>query len=277
METINKIGDINLHYARESQYPYGSIGRPANFQIDSDFKAVVEVAFQEVFEECPLGFPNVITCAGVYVDKEGSYHKFGRAFDIDASFWDSYTMITLNFFQEYELYLAIESFLRIHFGIVLNYFYNNDHRDHWHVDNSRSVDFNTGSRSSVLYMQMISSYIYENPVEIDGIYGPQTAAAIENILQVLDLSGAITHPSTYKALLRKTGKIAYLKFEQSKTPLRLLNNVYDVVSHLNIDHGNIMAISEALNDFKNHPETTDWLDGNFSFASNLDDLINEIV
>ncbi len=277
MENINNISGIALHYARESQHPYGSIGRPVTFQVDSNFKNQLNDCFDELFDECPLGKPNLITCAGIFVNKEGSQHKFGKAFDLDALFWNNYHLITKHFFQDYELYLGIESFLRAHFGIVLNHFYDVHHRDHWHIDNSRTVDFNVGSRSSVLYMQLISSYIYENPVEIDGIYGPQSKAAIQDILSRLNLSGNITHPNTYKALLRKTGKISFLKFEQSKSPLRLLNNIYDIITNLNIEGGYKLTLTEALNDFRNHPDTTTWLETNYSLDSNLDEIIEGVV
>jgi len=278
METIPHISNIPLHYARQTQSMYGTQGVPQSFQIESEFLEQMTECFDELFAECPLGKPNVITCAGIYVDRAPSMHTYGRAFDLDALFWDNYNLVSLNFHNDKELYLGIESFLRLHNGIVLSYYYNDDHKDHWHIDNSvENVDFHTGSESSVYYLQLVSTYIYEHPVEIDGIYGPQTEGAINHIKNLLGLTGNITTPNTYKAILRKTGKLAFLKFEQNKSPLTLLNNVYDVVSSLNIDTGKRITINAALNDFRNHQETDEWLVENYLVDSNLEQLINQVV
>jgi len=276
MDNIRTLSGIKLHYAREPQFPYGTSGRPATFQIERSFKNKLKSCFEETFSNCPLSKPNIITCAGIYVNKEGSQHRFGRAFDFDAAFWNNYNLVTRNFHHDRELYLGIESYLRVYFGIVLNYFYNNDHKDHWHIDNSRPVDFNTNSRSSVLYVQLVLSYIYEKPVEVDGIYGPQSASILREVLDRLNLTGSITTPNTYKAFLRRTGKIAFEKFDQKKSPLRLFNNIYDVISGLELDSGSNMMLHQALNNFRNHTETEAWL-SNQPLTGDIESIIDSVI
>ena len=154
MKKINSINGIKLHYARTNQFPYGSIGTHRNFWIDENFYNKLTVCFDEVFEFCPLKKPKVITCAGIYVNKPNSQHRYGKAFDLDAGFWRNYNFITRNFYEDFELYIGIESFLRKHFGIVLSYFYNNAHKDHFHINSGANMGFDKRQRSKVLYVQM---------------------------------------------------------------------------------------------------------------------------
>ena len=278
LDQITNISGIRLHYARDSQYPYGSRGRPTTFVVERSFKRKLTQCFDELFEACPLGKPGIITCAGIYNpdhDNGGSKHRVGRAFDFDAAFWDNHTLITKKFHHNKDLYLGIECFLRKHFGIVLNYFYNQLHEDHWHFDDSVSVDFRTGYKSSTLHLQLVLTYIYENPVEIDGIWGPQTDDAIKATLDRLSLSGKITTITTYKAFLRKTGMVAFKRFEHSQSPNTLLNNVYESIDHLDIGSGNRQQIAESLNDFRNHPATQIWLQTTSSDVD-LDSIIDGI-
>ena len=281
MKTITQIANINLHYARESQHPYGTIGRPRSFDIEDDFNDKIIACFEEVFEACPLGKPKVITCAGIYNYRHKnprSHHRSGEAFDFDAAFWDDFTLITKRYHSYKELYLGIECFMRIHFGIVLNYYYNEDHEDHWHIDNSVPVDFRTSYKSSNYHLQMVLSEIFEYDLIIDGIWGPQTEEMTKDLLNRLGLDGRITTPSTYKAFLRKAGKIAFLKFEQAKSPLHLLDNVYQIIADLRLDFNKASSITEALNDFRNHKETEFWLKEDSNVVENLlEKLVDEVV
>jgi len=276
MKTINSISGIQLNYARESQNPYGSIGRPASFQIEEYFYTELADCINDVFEECPLGKPKIITCAGIYVDKPNSHHRHGKAFDLDACFWDDYNLITKNFFHDYELYLGIESLLRKHFGIVLSYFYNNAHKDHFHVDNSATTSFNTSQRSKVLYVQLVLNYIYKHHVEIDGSWGPQTNSAVSEVFGLLGLEGRITSKRTWMSFLTKTGRLAFAQFDKNKNPRRLLNDIYAVLLDTQIDVPERISILNALNNFKNHSETENWL-ADFTHNHNLDDLIAEFA
>lgn len=274
MKTINSINGIPLHYARLTNHPYGTRGVQRNFSIEANFLKKLEAAVKEVFDHCPFGAPEVITTAGIFVDKPGE-HRHGKAFDLDAIFWKEKTLTTTNFLHQKELYLGIESFLRKHFGIVLNYFYPN-HKDHWHVDTSVPVDYNTYAQSETLYVQMVLRYIYGEEILIDGIWGRQTDGVVKKVFKKLNIPTPITTKKNYIQFLDLTGKIAFKLCEEKNSPLQLLNNLNDVVTNLNAQDKHI--IQEALNSFIDHEETAQWLIGfTINPHDRIDEIINDIV
>lgn len=272
MKTINQINGIPLHYARLTNHPYGTRGEQRNFLIEESFLGVLENAFQEVFNNCPLGIPEVITTAGIFVDKPGQ-HGHGKAFDIDAVFWSNETLVTANFIHQKELYLGIESFLRKHFGIVLNYYYPN-HKDHWHVDISVPVDYNETSKSETLYLQLVLKYIYKEEILVDGIWGRQTSGVVKEVFEKLGINTPITTKANYVKFLDITGKIAFKLYEENTSPKHLLSNLTEVVE--NLPQQNRIVVREALNSFLDHEETATWL-GDFEETHNLDAIIEEII
>lgn len=255
MEKTNNINGILIHYARLAAHPYGTKGQARDFEVEEHFLILLRKAFKEVFEACPFGVPEIITSAGIFVNKPGQ-HGHGTAFDLDAIFWKEESLITLNFIHQKKLYLGIESFLRKHFGIVLNYFYPN-HKDHWHLDISVPVDFNRNSKSETLYLQMVLKYIYGEEIIVDGLWGPQTKSGTEVVFYKLGLSLPITTKSNYLKFLDLTGKIAFELVKGSTSPLDLLNNLMEQIESLPLH--NKLEIRESLNSFMNHSETVDWL------------------
>jgi len=272
MLRINGINGIPLHYARTSQYPYGSLGYQKSFSIEKSFHKTLKACFSELFTVCPLGMPNVITCGGVQVSKPGQ-HGPGRAFDLDALFWEDYSLVTRNFLQDPLLYLGIESYLRKYFGVVLNYFYDNAHKDHWHIDNSYGIAFNKNSRSKVVYVQLVLNYVYDMRVLIDGVWGPQTAGAVAEVFQMLDIKGEITTKKYWIEYLDLSGTIAFQLFEQDKNPRALINSLYATLIYTDFPQKN--SVLESLNSFLNHDETESWLDG-FSVDGDLNTIIEEV-
>ena len=257
MKAINSINGIALHYARLTNHPYGTRGEQRNFSVDTNFSKVLEVAFKEVFERCPLGAPEVLTTAGIFVDKAGQ-HGHGKAFDLDAIFWKDTALVSLNFVHQKELYIGIESILRKHFGIVLNHLYP-DHADHWHFDTSVTVDYNESSKSETLYLQMALKYIYDKPVIIDGLSGPQTRGFTKEVFKRLKINEPITTKANYLKFLDVTANIAFKLTEDQATPMQLLSNLEAVIDSLPTLHKH--NVSEALNSFVDNEQTSDWLNG----------------
>nr|WP_321225700.1 hypothetical protein [uncultured Psychroserpens sp.] len=272
MKAINSINNIPLHYARLVNHPYGTRGEQRNFSIDSNFHEVLKDAFDEVFANCPLGKPEVVTTAGIFVNKPGQ-HGHGTAFDLDAIFWKDKTLVTKNFIHQKELYLGVESFLRKHFGIVLNYNYTN-HEDHWHVDTSVPVDYQESSKSETLYLQMALKYIYGKPVIIDGLSGPQTRGHTKDVFDRLNISTPITTKVNYLKFLDITGKVAFKLSEENITPLQLLENLETVIDEL--PAANKHVVREALNTFIDNDETSTWLNG-ITNHHDLDSVIDHVL
>lgn len=259
MRVITQINGIALHYARSNQFPYGSRGIPAEFSINERLYETLQSCFAEMFDACPLGPPEIITSAGIFVDKPNSYHRFGRAFDFDACFWGNYNFITRNFLSDPALYIAMESYLRRHFGIVLNYYFNRAHEDHWHIDNSAGLGFSTRQRSKILYLQMALSYIYKEFVVIDGIWGPQTAGATQLTLARLGLDQDLTFDTTWLEFLRLTGQEAFRQFTIERNPKYLLDSLYATILDVEINNDDRQSIVNALNNFRQHQATANWL------------------
>ena len=93
------------------------------------------------------------------MDKPG-YHGLGRAFDLDAIFWDNHTFITLNFPEDPFVYIGVESVIRMHFGTVLNYDYDAAHRDHFHFDDGTNPGWNKMAKSRVVFLQNVLHFLY---------------------------------------------------------------------------------------------------------------------
>lgn len=272
MKTINAINGIDLHYARTTSHPYGTIGVHKSFEIDNQFLITLRAALKEVFNHCPLGKPNVITTAGIKVIKPGQ-HRHGEAFDLDAIFWDNHSLITNNFIHQKVLYLGIESFLRKHFGIVLNHFYPN-HADHWHLDSSVPVDYDKNAKSETLYVQLVLQYIYGKSLIVDGVWGRQTSGLVNEVFSRLKIKTPITTKVNYKKFLDLTGKIAFKLSEDNLTPMDLLENLETVID--NLPAANKHNVREALNSFVLHRDTQSWF-GTMTDNHDLETVIDSFV
>lgn len=273
MIAVNKVNGIPLHYARLIDHPYGTRGIQRNFSVEPDFFNIVEAALKEVFDNCPYGIPEVITTAGIFVNKPGQ-HGHGKAFDLDAIFWKDTSIVAMNFLHQKQLYLAIESFLRKHFGIVLNYMYPN-HKDHWHVDISVPVDYNQTSTSETLYIQMTFKYIYGEDVLVDGVWGPQTSGVVNKVFNKLGIDLPITTKANYLKFLDLTGKIGFKLSEEKNSPLTLLENLNDVVNNLQTQDQ--LKVKEALNSFLDHSQTSQWLSNIDGATHDLDSIIADVI
>jgi hypothetical protein len=178
LDTFTELSGVPVHYDRfpaESGFGYGTKGRPHTFRATPSFIQELDACIDELkgYSQAKLGALEVIASAGAYVDKPG-YHGMGRAFDLDALFWKNRSLVTKNFPNDPFAYVAVESVLRRHFGTVLNYDYNVDHQDHFHIDNGTSVSFQSMSKSRVTYLQYTLKFVFGLELEADGVFGPIT-------------------------------------------------------------------------------------------------------
>lgn len=172
-ERFKVLAGVPVHYDRDKPEDYGTRGRPYTFQCTAALKSSLNKCFQELWSKCRLGKAEVITSAGTYVDRPASHHSRGDAFDLDGIFWNNHTFVTKRYLQGPVFYLGVESVLRKHFGVVLDYNYNTDHHDHFHVDNSSPRGFAPTRRTSVLYLQATLTHIFGIPTGIDGQMGSE--------------------------------------------------------------------------------------------------------
>ena len=111
-----------------------------------------------------------------------------------------------------KFYFGIEAILRKHFGIVLDYLYNQPHWDHFHIDDGTPINFNTSSRSKVLFLQGALVYIFGLSVGstgIDGRWGNNTKNAVNKALSKLGITGNIFTLNVWKSFLTGTAKEAF--------------------------------------------------------------------
>ncbi len=203
--SFNTLAGVPVHYARPPVAPYGTRGAARRFLATAAFERKLDTAFGELWTRCPLGPAEVIVTAGAWVAKPG-YHGLGRGFDLDALFWSGgrRDFITVRYPQDTAFYLAVEGVLRRHFGTVLQYHYDRAHEDHFHLDDGTPVGWNRRSRSRVLYLQAALTHLHGAPVEIDGIYGQETARTTQRILRELGLDGSLEQLGIWKAFLAQS-------------------------------------------------------------------------
>jgi hypothetical protein len=270
---FTQLAGVPVHYDRlPPQFPYGSRGKAMNFHSTPAFQQKLEACFQELWQVCPLGKAEVIASAGAFVAKPG-FHGLGRAFDLDCIFWKDKGFITLHFPMDRRFYLGVDAVLRKHFGTVLNFHFDNAHRDHFHIDDGTSIGFFPGHKSRVAFLQMALTFLFETPVVIDRDIGPQTNGATREVLERLGLAqpsematAANLHSKLNAVWLQFLDKAIEAGFKGvtaapvELNPLELLENVHELVERELSGHAARKQIETALTTFANHDATAAWLE-----------------
>jgi peptidoglycan hydrolase-like protein with peptidoglycan-binding domain len=213
--SFTTLSGIPVHYDRFSPPDnYGTRGKPYRFYATSSFEDKLDKCFEELWGLCPNGRAELITSGGTYVDKP-SFHGQGRAFDLDGIFWSNRTFVTFkDGYQrsDRKFYFGVEAVLRKHFGTVLDYLYNADHRDHFHVDDGTGVGFRASAKSVVYFLQAALVYVFNLSVGasgIDGVYGSDTKAAVRQALSRLGITGDISNVNTWRQFLTGVAQTAF--------------------------------------------------------------------
>ncbi|MCB1342874.1 MAG: extensin family protein [Pseudooceanicola sp.] len=194
LKRIDNIAGLPLLYDRKPASNYGKTGFVMRPYIDTDFSVEVETAFRKLLDnirDAGFGAVKAILSGGIGRAGTGpSYHHRNRAFDLDGLVFDDGDIWVADTFPERPyFYLGVEATLRQHFGTILTYLYNSDHENHLHFDNGDSVKFVRYSKSRVLFLQNAIQLLYDIPVGIDGVYGPETEQAERRMRQDLGLGG----------------------------------------------------------------------------------------
>jgi Fungal chitosanase of glycosyl hydrolase group 75/Extensin-like protein C-terminus/Bacterial Ig domain len=215
---FTSIDGVKVHYDRRNASDYGTRGAAADFFAETSFISKLNDCFNELWKVCPLGKADLITSAGAFVNRPpapGDNHALARAFDLDGIFWPSRTFITLNDgFKggDRKFYFGVEAILKKHFGVVLDYEFNADHRDHFHLDDSRKVDFDPGATSKVVFLQGALVHVMGLSIGstgIDGDFGPSTQNALATALGQLRITGSINTRAVWLEFLSKIAAKAF--------------------------------------------------------------------
>lgn len=205
----SEMAGVPIHYDRFRPEDYGQPGHPHTVYMTAGMKQNCEACFEALFQMTPQEFGDAkfILTAGAYVQKPG-YHGKGRAFDLDALVWKTEHWIANTFPRDPQLYLAIESVIRQHFGTVLTYSYNKPHHDHIHFDDGTAVGFNRMSKSRVIFLQNVIYFVYGIKLGRDGVWGPETEGAERMVRQQLGL-GPFSNKANWIQFLQITADRAF--------------------------------------------------------------------
>ncbi|WP_171181953.1 extensin family protein [Ruegeria sp. HKCCD8929] len=195
---VSEFGDVPLLYDRDPAENYGKRGYRVRPYADAVFAAQADSVFDEMFqtlEALNIGQVSAILFGGIGRSGNGSsLHHQNRAFDLDGLIFDSgFIWVADTFEKQPHHYLAIEGVLRQSFGTVLTYGYNAAHRDHIHFDNGDSVGFRRHSKSRVLFLQNALRFLFDQVLDVDGVWGPETQAAERLVRRELGLGSLSTN------------------------------------------------------------------------------------
>lgn len=180
--TFDNLDGVPIYYARQPVAKYGTKGKgPRKVRLEKAFHVQLKACLADLWATHPWGKPEVLVSGGCYVEKAGR-HGEGRAIDIDAIWWGGpqpqRPLVTkISAIKDPVLYLGVEAVLRKHLGMVLDYWYNQAHEDHWHCDNGTPFGFRSGARNQALFVQAALTYVHGLTVDIDGVVGKETQNA----------------------------------------------------------------------------------------------------
>jgi hypothetical protein len=189
---------------------------PATFWYDPTFHSQLDTWLANWYTNTPSNWitPIQVMCNGVHVDGQNTgWHNYGRAIDIsrinirnssDGTMFEA-------FFGRYDIwrnwtgtnaqrlrqaiarrrYWGTVASLNRYFGVVVNYLSNAEHHNHIHADNSEPNTFN-GTRSQILMVQAVCTYVWGYPTTTDGFWGGQTDGNSRSALARMGRSGGIT-------------------------------------------------------------------------------------
>jgi len=83
---------------------------------------------------------------------------------------------------------------------VPNYDFNAAHRDHFHIDDV-APGFRQNSKSATFFVQNALSFVLGQSIGRDGVFGPQTAAAVGRALNDMGVNGSITNLNVWRQFL----------------------------------------------------------------------------
>lgn len=196
IQRIKALAGVPILYDREPDSNYGHTGYPLRPYVDAKFAAAADRAFQEMFlslAAAGVGEVTSILTGGISRSGGGvGYHERKRAFDLDGLvFSDGQTWVANSFNTRRFEYLIIEAHLRRAFGTVLTYGYDQRFEDHIHFDNGDPIGFRKHSKSRTLFLQNALRYLFDQELECDGTYGPETQQAERAVRAELNL-GALS-------------------------------------------------------------------------------------
>lgn len=219
----NQIDGVPVHYSRDQTPSLRNPGTRRTWRSTPDFKAKLDAMFAELWANSGLGKASIIVTSGALVNKPGMHGK-GRAFDLDGIVWAATDtrpereFYCIDYDTDAAFYWGVGGILNRHMRYVLHAMYNANHRDHYHIDDSRDTVFTSGSSSAVQYLQAAITHVYAIPIRIDGDAGPQTRNAVQAVLDRLGISGSIEDRAVWAEFNLRTARLGMGATTTGSTP-----------------------------------------------------------
>lgn len=185
---FSSLAGIQLRYARPPKALYGSMGVPIQKvgPVVPSFAQSLSAACNRLKAASPEPIHALIV-ASVYRKGEGSRHGKGRALDLDGVwFKEGPPVIAKKAATDANRYLAVEACFRHEFGQMLNYWYNPEHQDHWHIDDKRVPGFVPSSKQCTVFVQASLRYVFDKDLAVDGVCGPRTMSHLSEVLEDIE-------------------------------------------------------------------------------------------
>jgi hypothetical protein len=211
---IRNILGVPLYYER------GQSPTPTAFSVAPSFIPVLEANVRLLQERAPASFGQLkrISSAGMYVNKPGA-HGLGRACDWDRLVFEHVQISPLAHdhvspsLAKRQRYWAFAAICRSNSCWVLHGFYNQDHADHIHVDDTTGVGFNNASSTVKLVQAVLNDIFGERPkLAVDGDYGTKTKNAVDRALVRIQLAGDIRRDvGLWRQFLRRSARLGFVE------------------------------------------------------------------
>ena len=190
---------------------YEITGTQQSFNADPRFIEKLEMWAADWVSVSGLGPLAAVSTYGAHVDKCGSWHAAGRAFDVGVLTHADGTEVSCRFDTWGEdparlrLYWRLAASLAKHFNYTLTYRFDAQHHNHIHIDNGASgyepFGFNEDSGSHVALVQGVLRWVFGAEVPHDGGFGGATREAARSVQQRFGITQRLATAEGWAAFL----------------------------------------------------------------------------
>ena len=171
---FNALAGVPTHYARNPVAPYGTRGKPRYLRSLPGFRQTLDAAFADLWRICPLGKADTSSRRGLMSTSQDGASTARASVRPRCAVRPSYSFVTKEFARDPAFYLGVEGVLRRHFGVVLGYFYNKAHQDHFHLDVSMPMGFSRNRRTTTLFVQLCGRHLLGRLSPVTGKWNRST-------------------------------------------------------------------------------------------------------
>ncbi|CAN5580676.1 hypothetical protein BH20ACT2_BH20ACT2_09550 [soil metagenome] len=185
-------------------------GTRSRFYYNKAFYDWCGVWVDNLSDRSALGRPHSISTLGTWVNRNDgcrSQHNYGTALDLSGLWWANRTWIADNYESDKRFYMGVAATCNQFFKYSLDWNYNSAHHNHIHFDKSiKPSEFTTNSASQVKFVQASINNVWGEAVTIDGVWGPQTAAAVRRVLDRTGDDGDLTDWQSWQGYCDRTAR-----------------------------------------------------------------------